>query len=71
MSNLPKQITTIDLSWHGVDDATSMEWISDDGQSSIPYGPLDQGASIESQAVSFAHELLRQGHDGSGRIHLI
>ena len=58
----------IDLSWHQVDDATHLQWISDDRQSEMQGPRLDPSASVEAQAEAFWVELLDQGHDGSGRI---
>lgn len=71
MSIIIPHTITIDLAWHGVDDATALSWTSDDGQADLDGGAIDQSLSLETQAIAFADDLLRQGHDGTGRIHLV
>ena len=59
---------TIDLNWRGSEDATRLEWVADDNQSSLDGGALDPQASAERQAADFCTELMAQGHNGTGRI---
>ena len=60
----------LDLSWSGVDDATHIEWVADDFQSDMDGGPIDPARPVELQMLDLARELVAQGHDGSGKIHL-
>ena len=54
----------IDLSWRGADDATRLEWRSDDLQGWIDGGSIEMTRSVESQAEEFKKELESQGLTG-------
>ena len=72
MNALPNDTSPIplDLNWHGIDDATHIEWIADDCQSDMGSAPIDPSRPVELQMLALARELVANGHDGSGKIHL-
>ena len=60
----------IDMHWSRGDDATHIEWVSDDMQSDMDMGAIDRSCSVEGQMELGWLELMQQGHDGSGKIQM-
>ena len=60
----------INMHWGQGDDATHIEWVSDDMQSSLDLGTIDISCSVEGQMELNWLELMQQGHDGSGKIQM-
>ena len=51
----------LNLAWHSADDATHIEWASDDNQGWMDGGPIDPARSVGSQMQEIAKEMTDQG----------
>jgi len=60
----------LDFTWYSEDHATHIEWIAEDFQADMGMVPLVPGRPVESQMLDLAHEMVANGHDGTGKIHL-